>query len=139
MCLSDSDYQRACVTRPVRRSSSHLLTIFAQIPLVVGRGGCRCCKRPVRGLWLTRFWTGVLVEKVLSPGMRGAMFSVIDALRDGPAPADDVRRMESISIALHKLEWARQQRDDAGSVEAVDELRALAVGWLNARICGPLS
>ena len=81
----------------------------------------------------------VLSERVVSPGMRGAMFSVIDALRRRPAPTDDLRRVESISVALHRLEWAHQQRDMAASMQAVDELRALASGWLNARICGPLS
>jgi hypothetical protein len=80
----------------------------------------------------------ILSERAVSPGTRGAMFSVIDALRRSPAPVEDVRRAECISIALHKLDWARQQRDETASIDALDELKILATSWLNARICGPI-
>lgn len=78
----------------------------------------------------------VLSNKCVSPGVRGAVFSAIDTLRGTAAPAEDVRRAESISIEIQKFEWALQRRDENASNAAMDELRALAAEWLNARICG---
>jgi hypothetical protein len=66
------------------------------------------------------------------------MYSVVDALRASPAPVDDVRRAECISVALHKLDWARQHRDETASSDALDELKVLGSSWLNSRICGPI-
>lgn len=76
----------------------------------------------------------ILANKCVAPG---AMFSAVDTLRRNAAPAEDVRRVESISIETEKLEWALQRRKEAESEAALDELKALAAEWLNVRICGP--
>jgi hypothetical protein len=80
-----------------------------------------------------------LADESIHPGARGAMFSVVDALRGSAAPTEDLRRAECISIGIHRLEWALQVRDENASRRALDELRALAADWLNARISGPLN
>jgi hypothetical protein len=76
----------------------------------------------------------VLADQAVAAGARGAMFSVVDSLRSSSAPIGEVRRAERISIEMHKLQCALQQQDDAGARAALDELRALAVSWLDARI-----
>jgi hypothetical protein len=78
----------------------------------------------------------VLADEAVAAGARGAMFSVVDSLRASSAPHGEVRRAERISIELHKLEWARQQQDDEAAAVALDELKTLAVSWLDARIIG---
>jgi hypothetical protein len=77
----------------------------------------------------------VLADESVSAGTRGAMFAVVDSLRASDAPIEHVRRAENISVGMHKLEWALQQRDSAATRAALDELRSLAAGWLNMRIC----
>jgi hypothetical protein len=76
----------------------------------------------------------LLADQAVAAGARGAMFSVVDSLRANLAPTAEVRRAERISIEMHKLQWALQQRDDAAARAALDELKALAVSWLDARI-----
>jgi hypothetical protein len=76
----------------------------------------------------------VLADQAVAAGARGAMFSVVDSLRANSAPIGEVRRAERISIELHKLQWARQQRDDEAPAAALDALKTLAVSWLDARI-----
>ena len=76
----------------------------------------------------------VLSARAVTPGVRGAMFSLIDELRTGPADTGDVRRAEDVSIAIHRLEWALQRGDRDSSEKSLDELRRLAVDWLNTRI-----
>lgn len=80
----------------------------------------------------------VLAEKVVGPGVRGTIYAVVDVLRSSGAQIEELRRAEGISIAIHRLEWAQQQRDEASSALALDELKALAASWLNSRICGTL-
>ena len=77
----------------------------------------------------------VLADQAVSAGARGAMFAVVDSLRASAAPREQVRRAENISVEMHKLEWARQRQDSLGTQAALDNLRALAAGWLNTRIC----
>jgi hypothetical protein len=77
----------------------------------------------------------VLADRTVAAKSRGAMFSVIDELRQGTAPAEDLRRAERISIAMHRLEWALQQGDRVARETALADLRALAAGWLDSRIC----
>jgi hypothetical protein len=77
----------------------------------------------------------VLADQTVAPWSRGAIHSVIDALKGHSAPREDVRRAESISIGLHKLEWALQRNDSAGSEATLAELKSLAADWLDARIC----
>ena len=77
----------------------------------------------------------VLADASVASSSRCAMFFVIDSLRQISAPVEDIRRAEAISLQIHKLEWALQKRDAAGSTAALDELRLLAAGWLDSRIC----
>lgn len=77
----------------------------------------------------------VLAGEAVSAGTRGAMFDVVDSLRASAAPIEHIRRAETISVEMHKLEWALQRGDDVASRAALDELRALAVDWLNTSIC----
>jgi hypothetical protein len=76
----------------------------------------------------------LLADQAVAAGARGAMFSVVDSLKANAAPIDEVRRAERISIEMHKLQWACQQRDDEAAAAALGELKTLAVGWLDARI-----
>ena len=76
----------------------------------------------------------VIAERVVASGTRGAMFSVVDCLRATSARIREVRRAEQISIELHKLEWALQQKDSPAASAALDELKMLAVSWLDSRI-----
>jgi hypothetical protein len=76
----------------------------------------------------------VMADHAVAAGARGAMFSVVDCLRENSAPIEEVRRAEQISIELHKLEWALQQEDVPRVSAALDELKMLAVNWLDSRI-----
>ena len=78
----------------------------------------------------------VLADGTVAAPSRGAMFSAIDDLRHSLAPAGELRRAESISIEMHKLEWALQQGNVSASQAALSQLRALAADWLDSRICG---
>ena len=77
----------------------------------------------------------VLVGTSVPPGLRGAMFSVVDSLRGTAAPVD-VRRAEKVSVAIQQLEWALQRRDTNATAAVRNELKALAAAWLNTRIAG---
>jgi hypothetical protein len=77
----------------------------------------------------------VLADQTVAPWSRGAIHSVIDELKGHSAASDDLRRAESISIALHKLEWALRRCDSVGSKAAIAELKSLAFSWLDSRIC----
>lgn len=63
-------------------------------------------------------------------GTRGAIYSAIDGLRRIAAPADHVSTAEAIAVALHKLEWALRNGDEAEERELRDELRMLGASWL---------
>ena len=77
----------------------------------------------------------VLAGGSVPPGVRGAMFSVIDDLRANSGVAEDARRAEQISVEIHKLEWALRQGDAAAAATARDALKGLAADWINTRIC----
>lgn len=77
----------------------------------------------------------VLAGTGVPAGARGAMFGVVDDLRAGSAPADEVRRAEQISIGIHRLEWALCRHDDRSAEAAREELKAPASEWINSRIC----
>lgn len=65
---------------------------------------------------------------------RGAIFDVIDGLRNNRADIKEVRRAESISICLHKLEWALQRRSIEDVELAREELKRIAIKLLDSRI-----
>ena len=65
---------------------------------------------------------------------RGAMFAVIDGLRNNRADIKELRRAESISICLHKLEWALQRRSIEDAEQAREELKRIAIKLLDSRI-----
>ena len=79
----------------------------------------------------------VLLTGGTCPGTRGSLFAAIDTMRSNRDVMDEVRRAEAISVALHKLEWARQLGDARGCKDAQAELKSLAGQWLNARIAAP--
>jgi hypothetical protein len=81
----------------------------------------------------------LLSQKSVMPGLRGAMFAVVDSLRGSSAPVEDIRCAEKISIGIQKFEWARQLSDETASAAALDELRNVAVSWLDTRIRGSAS
>ena len=76
----------------------------------------------------------VLADGFVHPSSRQAMFSVVDDLRSRSAAADTLRRAESISVEFHKLECAARLSDGAAKRASIEELRNLAVQWLDARI-----
>lgn len=78
----------------------------------------------------------VLADENVASSSRAAMFSVIDALRQSCAPVEELRRAESISIEMHKLDWALLQGDADQSEASLGQLKSLASSWLNSRICG---
>jgi hypothetical protein len=77
----------------------------------------------------------VLAGESVPPGVRGAMFAVIDDLRANSAVAEDARRAEQISVEIHKLEWALRQGDADAAKTARETLKGLAADWINRRIC----
>ena len=76
----------------------------------------------------------VLADQAVSAGARGAIFSVVDCLRASCAPLGEIRRAERVSIEMHRLQWALQLGDEATARAALEELKALAVSWLDSRI-----
>ena len=76
----------------------------------------------------------VLSGQCVPAGARGAMFAVVDELRAATTDLEEIRRAERISIEMHKLEWALQQGDASATQAAHDQLKALAVEWINTRI-----
>lgn len=78
----------------------------------------------------------VLGGTAVPPGAKGTMYSIIDGLRSSAKPAEDIRRAERISITIHKLEIALRGRDERQVRDARDELKSLAVEWLDGRIAG---
>ena len=76
----------------------------------------------------------VLASTSVPPGARGALYSIIDELRLRLRPPEEVYRAERISLAIHKLETAIQVGDGIAAQDARDDLKSLAVAWLDARI-----
>lgn len=81
-----------------------------------------------------RVLEAVLGSTAVPPGTKGTMYSIVDSLRSSLRPAEDALRAERISIAIHKLETAIRERDEAATRKARDELKLLAVAWLDSRI-----
>ena len=65
---------------------------------------------------------------------RGAVFAVIDGLPNNRADIEQVRRAESVSIYLHKLEWALQRRSNEDAEQARHGLKRIAVELLDSKI-----
>lgn len=68
------------------------------------------------------------------PGTNGLLFSAIDVLRKTSAPAEDVKRVEQIAVAVHRLEWANRIANEPMKNAVVGELTSLAAEWINSRI-----
>jgi hypothetical protein len=79
---------------------------------------------------------GVLASRAVPPGARGAMFSAVDKLRANPSDVADLARAERISLEIHRLELGLRGGDENAVTLARTALKALAISWLNARICG---
>ena len=78
----------------------------------------------------------VLANTAVPPGVKGAMFSIIDHLRSNSSPIEDVLRAERISVEIHRLEWALRGSDQPAVHSARGALKSLAVAWLDARVTG---
>ena len=79
----------------------------------------------------------VLNGTAVPPGAKGAMYAIIDDLRSKVRPVEEVLRAERISIAVHRLEAALRARDESATRAVRDELKSLAVAWLDARVSRP--
>ena len=64
------------------------------------------------------------------PGSACTLFKAIDDLRRICAPAEDIRVAETMSVTIHKLEWALRSRDGAEAESARLELQTLGARWL---------
>ena len=67
-------------------------------------------------------------------GARGAIYRSIDGLRQAGAPAEHVDLAERISLALHKLEWAIRNGDEAEAKQVRAELQSAGAAWLQTPI-----
>ncbi len=76
----------------------------------------------------------VLAGGPIPTSVRRTIFSVIDGLRTNGADIEEVRRAESVSINLHKLEWALQRRSTEDGEQARVALKRIAVELLESRI-----
>lgn len=76
----------------------------------------------------------VLSSTAVPPGIKGALFSIIDQLRASSCPDGSVLRAERISLEIHKLESALRVADQRAAKCARDELKSLAVAWLKTRV-----
>ena len=76
----------------------------------------------------------VIGANVAPPGATATIRSIIDDLRAASAPRYMIAQAESISIQLHHLEWAIAQSDEDRASNARQELRSIAVAWLDQRI-----
>lgn len=76
----------------------------------------------------------VLNGTSVPPGVKGAMFSIIDQLRSSSVPIEQVRRAEQISLGIHKLESALRGSDKSAALVARGELRTLAAEWIDQRV-----
>jgi hypothetical protein len=74
---------------------------------------------------------------VASPGVRGALFFVVDELRAW-GPAEQTRRAEGISIGMQQLQCALQRGDESEAKSARRRLKALAGDWMSSRKCTEL-
>lgn len=75
--------------------------------------------------------------RVVPPGAKARIHSVIDDLRAGSAPASLVKQAERISIALHNLDWALHAGNAEQALELQGTLKNIAGEWLDHRIARP--
>ena len=76
----------------------------------------------------------VMVATSVPPGIKGAIYSIIDHLRLKSAPVEDLGGAEQISVGIHKLESALRCADETAILTARDELKSLAAAWIQRRI-----
>jgi hypothetical protein len=76
----------------------------------------------------------VVAGRPVSPRSRAIIHSVIDRQRSGPGITAEVHRTEDVSIALHKLEWALRRGDRETVEEVRQNLKSIAVEFLNQSI-----
>ena len=76
----------------------------------------------------------VIAGRTVSPHARATIHSIIDRLRASAADLAEIRRTESVSIALHKLHWSLQRSDGAAAESARQDLTQIAVEFLDTAI-----
>lgn len=76
----------------------------------------------------------VIAGKTISPHARATIHSVIDRLRAAAADVAEIRRTESVSIALHKLHWSLQRSDGLAAESARNDLKRVAAEFLDTSI-----
>ena len=77
----------------------------------------------------------VCFARTVPAGARGAMFAAIDGLRRVSAPAQHVALAECIAVALHRLEWALRNANEAEEAAIRGELQVLGASWLQTPLC----
>lgn len=73
--------------------------------------------------------------RTVPPGTQGALSWAIDRLRREKAPAAMIQRMEAVSLAIHRLQWALLDRSveaEARAAACRDEIAALRAEWMEA-------
>ena len=68
-------------------------------------------------------------NKTIPPGARGVLNSAIDHLREIGAPEDHRRVVEGLAVAMLKLEWALNKRDEPGVARLQEVLLDLHEAW----------
>lgn len=71
--------------------------------------------------------------RAVPPGTQGALSWAIDSLRREKAPPAIIRRIEAVSLAIHRLQWALRDRGveaEARAAACRDEIAALRAEWL---------
>ena len=97
-------------------------------------------RRPVTDYDLNNMVYSLIDEALaggaVPPGAKGGLYRVIDELRLHRVDPHRAALAERISIQLHRLESALHVRDRAVGDRARDDLRQLAVEWIEERLCG---
>ena len=78
----------------------------------------------------------VLRAQPVPPGAKGLLYRVVDQLRASPAPEDQLRTAEGISLQLHRLDAALLSKDAAAAGLIRNELKASAASWVQSCVCG---
>jgi hypothetical protein len=73
----------------------------------------------------------------VATGAQGKLFEALDELRHVRAPGEHIVIAEQVSTALHRLQWAIRQRDDAARERVAEQLRSLRQQWLDGGGCRP--
>ena len=85
-------------------------------------------------LTIYRVLDDVCFAEAAPAGARGAIYRSIDGLRRSGAPAEHVELAERISLALHKLDWAIRNGDEAEAKQVRVELQTAGASWLQTPI-----